>query len=97
MEVWWAKCDARWCAFDLLVQPGRLGRGFELCMVNGWARGASQTEVVWPWHHYFYDIWSTLGDECHGGEDLLTNAVVYHVRGEVMINTVGYEDPMVYF
>ena len=38
-----------------------------------------------------------MGDECHGGEALLTNTDVYHVQGEVMINTVGYEDPMVYF
>ena len=56
MEVRWEKYDARRCAFNLLVQPGRLGRGFELCMVNGWARGASQTEVVWPWHHDFSDV-----------------------------------------
>ena len=43
------------------------------------------------------DIWSTLGDERHGGEALSTNDNAYHVQGEVMINTVGYEDPMVYF
>ena len=68
-----------------------------LCMMNGWAQGASRTKMVWPWHHLCCDIWSTLGDECHGGEALLTNADIYHVQGEVMINVVGYEDPMVYF
>ena len=66
-------------------------------MINGWARGASQTEVVWPWHHCGCDIWSTLGDERHAGDALPTNANVYHVQGEVMINMVGYEGPMVYF
>jgi len=43
------------------------------------------------------DIWSTKGDERHGGEALSTNEDVYHVQGEVMINMVGYEDPMVDF
>ena len=68
-----------------------------LCMMNLQARGASQTEVVWPWSHLCYNMWSTLGDKCHGGEALLTNTDIYHVQGEVMINVVGYEDPMVYF
>ena len=27
MEVWWEKCCAWRCAFILLVQPDRLGRG----------------------------------------------------------------------
>ena len=27
MEVWWAKCDARRCAFNLLVQPSHPRRG----------------------------------------------------------------------
>ena len=44
--------------------------------------------MVWPWHHYFCDIWSTLGDERHGGEALPTNKAAYHVQGEVMINMV---------
>ena len=35
------------------------------------------------------DIWSKLGDKCHGGEALLTNKDDYHVQGEVMINMVG--------
>ena len=30
MEVWWAKCSARRCAFILLVKPDRLGRGLSL-------------------------------------------------------------------
>ena len=65
-------------------------------MMNGWARGASQTEVVWPWRHLCCDIWSTVCDKRHGGEALSTNADVYHVQGEVMIKMTGYEDPMVY-
>ena len=66
-------------------------------MMNGWERGASRTEMVWPWRHLRCDIWSTLGDERHGGEALPTNADIYHVQGEVMINAVIYRDPMVYF
>ena len=53
--------------------------------------------MVWTWCHFFYDIWSTVGDECHGGEVLSTNEDVYHVQGEVMINMVGCVEPMVDF
>ena len=53
--------------------------------------------MVWPWRHFCCDIWCNVGDEHHGGEALSTNEDVYHVQGEVKINTVRYEDPMVYF
>ena len=53
--------------------------------------------MVWPWRHLCCDIWSTLGDERHGGEALSNNTNVYRMQGEVMINVVGYEDPMVLF
>ena len=53
--------------------------------------------MVWPWRHLCGDIWSTLGDDFHGGEALLINTNIYHMQGEVMINVVRYEDPMVYF
>ena len=53
--------------------------------------------MVWPWHHYFCDIWSTLGDERHGGEALPTNEDGYHLQGEVMINMVGCLESMVNF
>ena len=53
--------------------------------------------MVWPWCHFCCDIWSTVGDERHGGEALPTNANVYLVKGEVMIKMVKYEDHMVYF
>ena len=53
--------------------------------------------MVWPWRHLWGDVWSTLDDDRHGGEALPTNLGGYHMQGEVMINVVGYEDPMVYF
>ena len=63
-------------------------------MAGEWAWGYSQTIVVWTWHHYFCEIWSTLGDKRHGGEALSTNKDAYHVQGEVMINMVGCVEPM---
>ena len=53
--------------------------------------------MVWPWHHFSCDIWSTFDDKCHGGEALLTNKDAYHVQGEVMINMVGCLELMVNF
>ena len=53
--------------------------------------------MVRPWRHFCYDIWLTLGDECHGGEVLSTNEDAYHVQGEVMINIVGSVEPMFNF
>ena len=44
--------------------------------------------MVWPWLHFLCDMWSTKGDERHGGGDLPTNEDVYHVEGGVMINMV---------
>ena len=38
-----------------------------------------------------------LDDDRHGGEALPTFADIHHMQGEVMINVVRYEDPMVYF
>ena len=64
-----------------------------LCMMTIWARGASWTEVVWPWHHLCCNIWSNLGDEGLGGEAIPTNADVYHVQDEVMINMIGCVQP----
>ena len=68
-----------------------------LFMMNGWEKGTSQTEMVWPLRHLRCDIWSTLGDECHGGEALPTNEDCYHVKVEVMINVVECLEPMVNF
>ena len=53
--------------------------------------------MVWTWLHLWGDVWSTLDDDHHGWEALVTIANVYHMQGEVMINMVGYEDPMVYY
>ena len=53
--------------------------------------------MIWPWRHLWGDVWSTLDDDRHRGEALPTNVGIYHMQGEVMINVVGYEDPMVYF
>ena len=39
-------------------------------------------------------LWMMIAME---GGALPTIADVYHVQGEVMINVVRYEDPMVYF
>ena len=52
--------------------------------------------MVWSWCHMWGDVWSTLDDDRHGGEALPTIAGVYRMQGEVLINVVGYEDPMVY-
>ena len=52
--------------------------------------------MVWPWCHMWGDVWSTLDDDRHGWETLPTNAAICHMQGELMINVVRYEDPMVY-
>ena len=56
-------------------------------------------EIQWYGHGVTIvcDIWSTLGDERHGGESLPTNEDACHVQGEVMINMVGCLEPMVNF